>query len=743
MPTNLRKQAVYGKSLPTIKSLVVTPSDFNIGGIMGLAERRYKVPMLCHNYNEARDIFGDNILPTAYFWDAVKGFFDNLGGVSAKLYALSHVGYTGSAYDGVAATATIPDATGPTSGYATISNTGSVGSYPSATVPAIPTEADYTLKITVDTTLYSLTDISIAVTDDWAGVAAAIQLSLQTATGSTETVTIDGSGNIKVKSATTGSGSSIIIAAGASSGSGDLLTAINALGGGGTTYIYNLDTPVDGVDPVDSLQLDSAYLGELDYSESGNRTGYTLTNGARFTTAIKTTGAASDTYVICDAVAGMYVGDIIKIVATGGGTATVYKVITTIDESTGKISFSGAFHGSVNAVSGDVVTIPGIRLRVWRKSNSGIVSEVDADLGKVWCTFQAAVSDYYINNVFGNSKWIKATDLASISPLGTNWPADVSTVTYLASGVNGTVPATDAHWAADLLAFNSSPVRMLCNPESSAMTIQKAGEVYCKGRYDTPKWIYTFPENQSKANTIKYGNQYQRSDEVAGEIVADWVGVSDPFASSSLAPDRYVPPSGHVMGAWIRTIATLGIHWIPAVYEIPLYGINSIERTTVYSDDDRTEINEAGVNLIQFVNGAGFLIDSFYSPSTAIEYMFGNAGLMKSYIMVSAVDSLTPKRNEPNSFDRIKEDKMAVLNFMLSLWYKGSTGNSPEGECFGRTFDSSGNPTKWSDHIIVQADAVNNPQSSIDAGNRNIYVYFTRPAAAGSIEVGVGMMIKL
>lgn len=154
----------------------------------------------------------------------------------------------------------IVDIAAPTSGYATISNSGSVGSYPPATVPAIATQADYELDITVDGTLYKLATISINIADDWSDIALAIQTSLQTATSSTETVVIDALEKIRVTSATTGESSTIVIAAGtAGTGSGDLLAVIDALG---ATYTTVLDAPVDGEEDI------AYYISNLNYSRS-------------------------------------------------------------------------------------------------------------------------------------------------------------------------------------------------------------------------------------------------------------------------------------------------------------------------------------------------------------------------------------------------------------------------------------------------------------------------------------------
>lgn len=605
MPVKLRTLGVRGKSLPTKKSKVVQAADFNIGGILGLFERRYKVPMECNNITEFQEKFGNHSVSTYYGWDAVKGFFDNAVGVEAKLFVVGHVGYDGAAYDGVAATVSLND---------------------------------------------------------------------------------------------------------------------------------------DGANPT--LKLESAYQEELDYSTSGNRTGYTITQGSRFTTAIMTASLAGDTFVICDSVAGMVVGDIIKVVATGGGGATVYKEITQLDEATGKVHFSGAFHGAAFPQINDVVTIPGFQLKTYRQSLLGVVTEVDEELGKIWCTMQDTVSDFFVENVFATSKWLKCTDLDSASAIGSQMPATVATVSYLTSGANGTAPTTAAHYSQSLLAFNGYSIRFIANPETTTVAVQKAIETYCRTRWDLPKVIYNIAEDQTKTQLITVGNGYQRSDDVLGVINGDWFKVTDPFASSPIAPDRHIPNVGHTMGAWVRVIATKGIHWVPAIKDNAIFGINGIVRTTIFSDTDRTDIAEAGVNITDFIQGSGYIIRNFFTPSTEQEFQFANGILMREFIKVSAVDSLQSSENQPNSFARIKEDKMAILNFMLALWNVGSTGNAPTGETFGQGETATGEGTTWEDHIEVQADLINNPQSGINAGERNIDTWFTYPTPAGSIEIGVGILLR-
>ncbi len=606
MGTNLRRLGVYGANLPTKKSKIVQASDFAIGGIMGLFERKYNAAFEVQTPEDFQEIFGKHIISTSYGTDVVNGFFDNVSGVDAKLIVVSHVGNDAGSIDAVVADSDVPD-------------------------------------------------------------------------GGAENV----------------------------------------------------------------LTINAAYLEEDEYGISGNRTGYTITNGDRFLTACKTANANTDVFVILDSVSGIRVGDIMKFVATGAPTATVYKVITIIDESTGKVSFVGAFDAAANMEVDDVASVLGFRLRVYRQSLSGIVTEVDEELGKIFCTTESGVTDYFVENVFATSKWIEVTrNTTTPATPDLTLPVDISTVTYLTSGADGTAPTTAAHWTISQALFTGEDARFLANAESTLETVNKAGETYCKDRDDQPKWIYNLPENQTKAQLKQLGQLYQRSDDVLGVIVANWLKIPDPFSTSTVAPDRTIPNVGHVMGDWIRTIETLGIHVVPAVTSVPLRGIIGIRGDTFKSDVDRTELAEAGINVIQDITGIGIIIKNFFTPSTTTEFQFANIILMREFIKVSIVDSLQSSENTPNSLNRIKEDKMAVLFFMRRLWDRGNTGNVPVGETFGQSEDTDGVPTDFDDHIEVIADLTNNPQSRINLGERNIDIYFTAPPPAGSIRIGVGILLR-
>ena len=508
--------------------------------------------------------------------------------------------------------------------------------------------------------------------------------------------------------------------------------------------VANRDVSDDGAD-LDAYIVQPAYEEELQYGTGGNRIGTVFTQTTRFTTAAAATAAATVFTISVDSVIGIFVGDIVKMVLTGGVGATVYHKITAIDENANTITWTDAQldpAGTSTLALDDVITVPGFTVKTYYKSISGVVTEVDTELGKKICSSEVEVVDFYVENIFASSKWIDIT-VTSTSTLADRLPVDdAGVVGYCTSGAAGTAVATTEAVNAFLPNFDDDPIRMICCSEFTTIAMQKAIITYCAARDDTPIVIVNIAEDQTQTQLKTIGNSYQVSDFSPAVIVANWLKVSDPFANSVIAPYRTIPCCGHVMGAWIRTIGIEGIHFIPATNRTILQGIEDVVGDQFLNDDDRTDILENGVNLIQNRSGIGVKIANLNTVSTDIAYLFGNIILMRNYIKVSSEDSLSSDENTPNTFSRITSGKMAILTFLYNLWTRGSTGRIPEGETFGQGFNADGTSTVAEDHFQVKADITNNPQASINVGERTYDVYFSGPSPAGSIFIGVGILVR-
>jgi hypothetical protein len=509
--------------------------------------------------------------------------------------------------------------------------------------------------------------------------------------------------------------------------------------------IQNL-TPVTLLTLTDGYN-DSQYPGIVGYGLNGNRTGYTILFGDRVNTTATVGGSVSDTWVTVANPGAFRVGDCIKMIFNGGTPGTIYRLVTSIDYVAGRLNFAGATTPAF-AVIGDVVTALGFQLHTWRKDLVGTATEVDVDLGKVWCSPYAACSDFYVLNVFSKSKWWNIVR-ASTTPATPNldFPATQATITYPVNGSDGTCAANAAaEFASDYAYFNALPIRLLANPETTDVTAHKAMETYCRGRTDNPKVIINFPSAQTKSQCMVNGGTYQRTDDVLMVGWDKWLVTVDPFAKSTNAPYRNVPNVGHMMGYILRCINLLGIHYAPAQKSQPLYGCNDVlcpvGGDPTLLDGDRTDILNTGMNVIQNMPGLGIIPRNAVTPSTSLEFIFFNGLLMREFIKNSAVQSLQSSENTPNSLNRVREDKMAILAFLYRLWNQGSTGNAPVGETFGQWMAADGTMTKPEDHFEVKADTINNPIDQLQLGNRNLDVYFTYPAPGQSIRIGVGILLK-
>lgn len=499
------------------------------------------------------------------------------------------------------------------------------------------------------------------------------------------------------------------------------------------TNIQNQDST-----PANVIKLESAYQSNLDYGISGNRTGYTIENAYRFTTTVATSGVTGDSTIILTSVIGIKVGDVVEIT---GDSSAIYKTITTVNQGTKTIGFSGTLGQAVTA--GNATKVMGLKLHIWRRDLNGIVSEVDTQLGSTIVSLNSSDTDNFIESVFNKtSSWVKVTRV-STTPTSPekDFPANVSTVAYLSSGADGTSPTTSAHWSADLIAFDNTPVRFIANPETTNITIQQAIETYCQGRQDKPKVIYNIPSNQTKSALVTIGNNYQRGDSVLGIIATPSLKIQDPYSNNSVST-RTIPNVGHVMGLEIYTIGNLGVHYIP-LKTTPIRGIVDIDNSnqTSFTDADRTDLGDAGINLIQYVKGYGYVLRNGRTPSTSLEFRYFNGIVMREYIGQSIVESLQSNEGEPNSYDKILGGKDAITFFMSRLWRQGSTGTVPTGETFGQFIKSDGTASKESDAYIVQADAINNPVDAIQRGERNYDIWFAYPAPTESIKIGVGILL--
>jgi hypothetical protein len=506
-----------------------------------------------------------------------------------------------------------------------------------------------------------------------------------------------------------------------------------------------------------TIQPGLTYLGVPypQYGAAGNRVGVRIETGVRYTVAATATSSAGASQVLSlSSVAGIYVGDIVTGAWTGGTPGTQWGTVTAVNPILNQITVTVVTTATTMAI-GDPLSVSAFKIHTWYKTPAGAETEVDVALSQQWLSLNPNATPYYAPAVFANSNYLLVSVNTTTSTADKKTPSGTSftnattlyptAVAPSALGVDGTQPANAAAFTPLMQNLNNIPFVMACLPETTDIPTQKAFESYLKNRTtnDSPKALVHGPEAMSKSSMLAWGVQYQRADDVMQVNIGHWLLATDPYATSPTAPPRHVPATGHAMGAWIQSIYFKGIHYIPATKDINLLGCIGVSGDQILNDVDRTDVCNAGVNVVQQLPGYGIVIRNFFTPSTTLEFQWANGVLMREFIKASVTSSMQGRENTPNSYAFLKESKAGILNFLINLWNAGSTGNVPTGETFGQTFASDGvTPTKFSDHFEVKADAINNPQSGLNAGQQNYDVYFTYPVPAGSIRIGVGILLR-
>ncbi len=488
--------------------------------------------------------------------------------------------------------------------------------------------------------------------------------------------------------------------------------------------------------PAVAFNLLAAYTGINDKSADGNSTGFTLTNGTRFSTTCPAGASSGDTTLTLASVAGIRVGSVLKI-----NSATVqYRKVTALNEGAKQVTIASL---SSSVATNVVVEDRGFKLTCYRKNSRGVVSKLSLPENSIWLSLEPENTEYYIVNAFANHPYIKLTLGVSTATLDIKYPADISTPVFLSGGSDGTSPSSASDWNITS-AFDDSSVRWIFNTDSVLSGVNINGEAYCASRLDSPIWVSVTPKQQTKAQLISAGQQYQRSDQVQSLLFSSFRAVNDPIGVGS-NPTLDIPIVGAIVGAWIRAIYTLGIHRVGAGDDVPLAGFVSTPDATEddFTEDDRTEILEAGVNLVQQLDGRGLIVRSYRTLSTNVGALFGHYLVMQNFIKISAVESLYRAENRPNRLGAIKEYGQAIADFGKRL-YDGSFpfGIDTDG-AFGDFVKEDGSMSTFEDVFIVQADQFNNVPSQIAIGEANIFVRFFPPALTESLAIGVGVTIPL
>lgn len=480
---------------------------------------------------------------------------------------------------------------------------------------------------------------------------------------------------------------------------------------------------------------------------------YSGTNGSTITGSVSIDG---DAYAISTSAINLdLISDVIAAVTSAvGAEGTVswdttgngaIKVVAASSGLTSIVSLSGGiFSGmadanpsqvAVNGTDAPTVKTLNFNLIISKKNAVGVILGLET-----WENLSMSPDspDYFgkVNDVRRGSENILGIDsLATIvSDYEGLLPAETVDYVPFTGGANGTSP-TNADWkniCADFDTFKD--LRYMGCPENTSKDLNDYGENYCKTRGDVI-WFTNLISNQTYDELLATGNSYIVSSDAYRMNNAQWLTVNDPIGVG-VEPVLNVPNIGFLMGHTIYWISKYGYQRVPAGTQESIKGVVGVYGDQIDDDKKRTKLADAGINVIQFVSGSGICLRNARMASTSKAYKWFNQIFMRIYYKITFVQTFGILENVESGEALLSQMYNAVRDYMLED-YKGNrrTGNKSAFLVIaGSTFENV---------VTIICDASNNNLSDVIDGEVTIDLYFTPPPPAESIEIGVGISLKI
>jgi hypothetical protein len=336
--------------------------------------------------------------------------------------------------------------------------------------------------------------------------------------------------------------------------------------------------------------------------------------------------------------------------------------------------------------------------------------DMDEDAG----TFVESV----INDEFAGSKYVVVNAVGASRPAQTGDPEDDEAgFLPLEGGSDGAFADRPAELNALVDAidrFDLCEIQLLCCPEAHEETVVAKGLTHCQKKGDR-MFVGHTPLEQNVTGAEGYGKGFQ-GNKVYGALYFPWIRVADPIGNQ-----KWIPPTGHVLGVYARTERERGIWKAPAGNAARVNGALDVKHHI--TDTDHTALVKNGsVNAVRSIPGQGIVIDSSRTLSTNVIWLYVNVRLLFNYVKSSLKSGLRWVVQEPNDealWNKVKYN--SVTPFLMGLWRRGAFGPGSPDEVF-----------------TVKVDAENNPPANIQQGIFNVEVYFypSRPAETIIITVG-------
>lgn len=314
------------------------------------------------------------------------------------------------------------------------------------------------------------------------------------------------------------------------------------------------------------------------------------------------------------------------------------------------------------------------------------------------------------------SAYIVAVDAGSTASGAVRNPAPTMSPTALASGADGSVPAS-ADIANGITAFDVVGQSLILNaPGVTDSTSVNNLLSYAAARNDV--FVVIDPINDTVETQLTLAAAYTQSS--YGAVYYPPITINDPTNSTPGTVITSANPGGAIVGKYAATDKSRGVFKAPAGLAVRLAGAVSVPPIT-NAHLDAMNSASSPVNAIRFISGSGIVVMGARTLQAGYASMYVPVRRTLIYLEKALVDLTNFAIFEPNDTVLYRRISAIIGNFLNNFWVQGGLrGTTPQQAFF------------------VLCDSTNNPLSSVEAGQVNIQVgvALQRPAEFVVINIG-------
>jgi phage tail sheath protein FI len=201
-------------------------------------------------------------------------------------------------------------------------------------------------------------------------------------------------------------------------------------------------------------------------------------------------------------------------------------------------------------------------------------------------------------------------------------------------------------------------------------------------------------------------------------IYGPWINIKDP-SSSVTGAVRPIPPGGAVAGVYSRTDAQRGVSKAPAGVDAVISG--AVSTVTTFSDSQLDQLNQAGINVIRRIAGAGFVIWGARTLKSGFPDRYVSTRRTLMSIRKALLTGVQFAVFEPNTPALQATVRSRIGSYLANLFQQSVLA--------GNSIDQA---------FFVTCDASNNPPSSVASGELHVEVGIALLSPAEFIIINLG-----